>query len=1277
WTIPGEAPGGEYTLEVREANGKFLALERKFIVNKYQIPRLNKELEFSKKSYGPGEEVAAACKVARAEGGKPVANAKVDVTVLVDGQEYGKDGKLGKPFSLKTDAQGGVLVKFKLPKAIQRGAATLSVTFHDGDVDTIVRPIPIVLDKLQVEFYPEGGDLVAGVPNRIYFQVRNTLGKPAELKGRIVDDKGQVLADVETFSDPKHPGANHGVGVFKLSPVENGKYELKIDEPVGIKSTHSLPAVKGDGLVLSLPQGVVSAGQPLVAEVRSGKFDRNVLVGAYCRGQLMAHERVHVKKGQTTRVTLKPGTSAGGVYRVTVFEEMSENAGRPTLVPRAERLTYREPTESLKLKIKPEKDQYFPGDKVKLTCQAVDEQGQSAPAIVMLAVVDKSVLKLADEKTYRSMPTHFLLTTEVKKPEDLEHADFLLTDHASARIALDMLLGTQGWRRFAEQKLPEEFRNKPAAPQSDVDRLLVMSGRLKPDTLKQETKDADRLILNQIADKYMTKIQAKKDDLLALDVQRVQAVEETERRKTELLAERDEANADYRAALASLSSYENLGGGLRKLMLPALIVVLLLVAGVAVARGASQLKQQASHAMPYMAMAACCVMLVAVVGALQFQGGNQGAFNEVARTLNEELGVPADKVAQAMPEMDAMPLEERKARGAADAHDDRLKKFDRNNNNIRPREDGKGVPPPAAQPAAFNGPVPKPQAGLAGADQPRRRAEQLEKKFKNIDEAEKQLGQAKGEGKGPGVMFRDMDKAKEAKDAAGWRANNFRERAEMERAARGLMMQNRQQDALDAQLRQMLAEPGKAQFAGGRAPASPLLLEALQRAREVNAEPMAPPIAPFVVREYAHVHPTSVDNVRTDFTETVLWQPVLVLPGGKAEAVFDLNDSVTTFQVLAAGHTLDGRLGEVTYDLESRLPLVLDPKIPLEVTATDTLAIPVSIANNTDKDADLDIVISPSRLSLLGGVGRETLSVGAQKRDRRIYSFKPQIVEGEVALLVDGQGKNIRGDRIERTIKVVPDGFPVMGAKSDLLEGSAQHDLVLPATWIKGTLKYEVAVYPSTLADLQKGLEAMLREPHGCFEQTSTTNYPNLLILDYLKTTDQADPAVARRAQELIDKGYKRLTSFECKKRSGGNKEGYEWFGGFAPPHEALTAYGLMQFRDMAAVYDVDQAMVDRTRDYLLARRDGKGGFERNRKALDTFGRAPENITNAYIVYALTESSKTDDIAKELEALVKEAKTSKDPYFLALVANSLINRNRTAEGIDLLKKIAELQKPDG
>src|SRR5262249_55078318 len=153
-------------------------------------PRLDKKLDFTRKSYGPGDEIVAACTVSRVEGGAAVANRPVTATVQLDGKEP------VKPLSLRTDDKGAVNVRFKLPAAIERGQGSRSVNFDDGgSIETLVRPIPIVLKKLQVEFFPEGGDLITGVPNRVYFQARTMLGKPAELRGRIVDQDGQVAID--------------------------------------------------------------------------------------------------------------------------------------------------------------------------------------------------------------------------------------------------------------------------------------------------------------------------------------------------------------------------------------------------------------------------------------------------------------------------------------------------------------------------------------------------------------------------------------------------------------------------------------------------------------------------------------------------------------------------------------------------------------------------------------------------------------------------------------------------------------------------------------------------------------------------------------------------------------------------------------------------------------------------------------------------------------------------------------------------------------------------
>jgi len=80
----------------------------------------------------------------------------------------------------------------------------------------------------------------------------------------------------------------------------------------------------------------------------------------------------------------------------------------------------------------------------------------------------------------------------------------------------------------------------------------------------------------------------------------------------------------------------------------------------------------------------------------------------------------------------------------------------------------------------------------------------------------------------------------------------------------------------------------------------------------------------------------------------------LVLADGHAEVASSWCDSVTTFQVLAVGHTLDGRIGEATAELTSRKPLVLQPKLPIEVTAGDQIDVPLSIANNTNNQQSVN-----------------------------------------------------------------------------------------------------------------------------------------------------------------------------------------------------------------------------------------------------------------------------------------------------------------------------------
>jgi alpha-2-macroglobulin-like protein len=143
-----------------------------------------------------------------------------------------------------------------------------------------------------------------------------------------------------------------------------------------------------------------------------------------------------------------------------------------------------------------------------------------------------------------------------------------------------------------------------------------------------------------------------------------------------------------------------------------------------------------------------------------------------------------------------------------------------------------------------------------------------------------------------------------------------------------------------------------------------------------------------------------------------------------------------------------------------------------------------------------------------------------------------------------------------------------------------------------------------------------------------------VMALQFLKAQPPGNANVQGMILQIEGKlkpAYDKLVSFKTIEK------GYEWFGD-SPAHEALSSMGLMQFTDMAKVTSiVDQKMVSDLQTWLLSRRNESSGlFQMNPKALDSFGRAPDNITSAYIVWALTSSGVTN-LTNEIAALMNLA----------------------------------------
>src|SRR6202023_2814324 len=100
-------------------------------------------------------------------------------------------------------------------------------------------------------------------------------------------------------------------------------------------------------------------------------------------------------------------------------------------------------------------------------------------------------------------------------------------------------------------------------------------------------------------------------------------------------------------------------------------------------------------------------------------------------------------------------------------------------------------------------------------------------------------------------------------------------------------------------------------------------------------------------------------------------------------------------------------------------------------------------------------------------------------------------------------------------------------AHSGSLEQPATVNLQVPDNAVEGSVKAFVKLYPSSFSQVVEGLDSIFQMPSGCFEQTSSTTYPNVLALDYLRRHKKSLPAVEAKARNFIHLGYQRLVSFE------------------------------------------------------------------------------------------------------------------------------------------------------
>ena len=401
------------------------------------------------------------------------------------------------------------------------------------------------------------------------------------------------------------------------------------------------------------------------------------------------------------------------------------------------------------------------------------------------------------------------------------------------------------------------------------------------------------------------------------------------------------------------------------------------------------------------------------------------------------------------------------------------------------------------------------------------------------------------------------------------------------------------------------------------------------------------------------------ENIRNVFLESLAFIPELVIEKGEGSKEIELSDNITTWCVQIVGNTKNGDVGYATSNFRVFKDFFVDFSLPMNSKVGDKVSLPITVYNYTDKELVANYKIEKqdwfNTTSGLEG------NVKVEPKGTKLVYFEIEIIKDGTNKFRVETTSGEYSDIVEKSMEVTLKGVEINEIKSNgYVSDKTEQDVIFMDDYIEGSNKIAVKLYPNMMSLNIEGIESIFELPTGCFEQVSSSLYPNILALKYLKSKDDVDQALLEKVNHYLNVGYQKLLTYEVKT----NKGGFSLYGN-SPAETVLTAYGLMEFNELSEVYDVDENVIRRMEKFLEDKQNMNGSFKltgyNNGGAL----RTDDYSLNAYVTWAISESNISKSILnKAVEYLEKNIEHYKDPYSLGLVANVFVNTdNKNADAI--------------
>lgn len=337
------------------------------------------------------------------------------------------------------------------------------------------------LNTTDLQFFPEGGQLVKGLSSEVGFKAIDTNGKGVPIDGIIINQLNDTII--------KFKSNVLGMGSFKLEPKDMDSqlrawYKLTGSD---IYNDVDLPKVQASGVVMS----VKKRGQNIIIGISASNTTNTMIsIAGSCRGYQYFEQSAKLINGQYIFVIPKITFPEG----VVIFTLLDENSR-----PIAERLYFNEREETrMNLDVSLDKSTFDKREAITLNVQSRTSSNKPLSANISVLTIDNEISR--DNYLTRSNILSYLLLSSDLRGTIEKPGFYFKSDN---RLNIDHLMLTQGWRNYKYDEAKKRLNYKQ-------EKGLYVSGIVNIKNRKEKKRDLDLMLMTLDKERaiYSTNIRA-------------------------------------------------------------------------------------------------------------------------------------------------------------------------------------------------------------------------------------------------------------------------------------------------------------------------------------------------------------------------------------------------------------------------------------------------------------------------------------------------------------------------------------------------------------------------------------------------------------------------------------------------------------------------------------------------------------------------------------------------------------------------------------------------